>query len=816
MIIQLMIVPFNFLRPSTIWTPGHDSWRYADSDQDGRFYDTADRQPFLAGVIRTPVSRRRMAPYPTVQQRQTLQRVSPEAMDQEITTRITPQTSHSHPRTLAVQSSMNSVADSDYVPCTGSSRNSTSDEEEEQRRRRTRPLAISPSLDSDPGAWVDRVADDCAGLSDRPAGRAVSRDIDEAATVTVAPTTVTKSSGRQSAGAELREADELATGTAATTRDESLDRQTAGAVPHDVAEAATGTAAPARSSRVIAARMHVPQNGTYPDTEQVHNELHIRASDDNRSDRDLDRVPEGNPSTPREAIVLPDTSETRTRKPNGECGKPGKGGYNLQDALGWPAHKYNNVRKEMNKLVDRILDGTKSLTRQESARMAILELEMPREGRAAGDWATALGAAATGSSPDKLGRTRGGAPSPERACESNGLNGEFRADADAAGTATLPYMMPSVGLLDPSPMMSQLPGSEHSACSAARISGVWGFRGAWTIDGSEIRQGAMRRGSQAGASLPSSPSRLPQSSVYSGSPSGSIDASGISQKPRRHAGDAPRLCWRDLASVSHGWPTALEKIRLSRWRQDRGPAAPDLCNPKDTTTSIFDFVNDEPFAATLVTVRITSVAERRQATLLCVSADLLVLKESSTSYEAVGGHEVGGRLRLALLGDPEDHHAGAWGLAGTGEEAYDPTLAAMHLPEVLMNRQLLAARASLLLLLLLLAAAVDLSRDRARGACIDVQVGGDHGESPACFVGWDSHGLPVHLHLPVLLPLTRLLPRLTNLQHPLATEWRRLEDLFRLDSIVSTLIELVHPRTLDVAERVISDVLRELVKALCD
>ncbi|KAI5836640.1 uncharacterized protein SCHCODRAFT_02603822 [Schizophyllum commune H4-8] len=176
------------------------------------------------------------------------------------------------------------------------------------------------------------------------------------------------------------------------------------------------------------------------------------------------------------------------------------------------------------------------------------------------------------------------------------LNGEFRADADAAGTATLPYMvialmvprarhstcarqMPSVGLLDPSPMMSQLPGSEHSACSAARISGVWGFRGAWTIDGSEIRQGAMRRGSQirlpqAGASLPSSPSRLPQSSVYSGSPSGSVDASGISQKPRRHAGDAPRPCWRDLASVSHGWPTALEKIRLSRWRQDRVAALP--------------------------------------------------------------------------------------------------------------------------------------------------------------------------------------------------------------------------------------------------
>ncbi|KAI5887348.1 uncharacterized protein SCHCODRAFT_02705820 [Schizophyllum commune H4-8] len=70
--------------------------------------------------------------------------------------------------------------------------------------------------------------------------------------------------------------------------------------------------------------------------------------------------------------------------------------------------------------------------------------------------------------------------------------------------------------------------------------------------------------------------------------------------------------------------------------------------------------------------------------------------------------------------------------------------------------------------------------------------------------------------LPVLLLLTRLLPRPTNLQHPLATEWRRLEELFRPDSIVSTLIVLMHPRTLDVVERVISDVLRELVKALRD
>ena len=58
-------------------------------------------------------------------------------------------------------------------------------------------------------------------------------------------------------------------------------------------------------------------------------------------------------------------------------------------------------------------------------------------------------------------------------------------------------------------------------------------------------------------------------------PSGSVDASGISQKPRRRAGDAPRLRWRGPANVGLGWwATALERVRLSRWRQHRGPAAP--------------------------------------------------------------------------------------------------------------------------------------------------------------------------------------------------------------------------------------------------
>ncbi|KAI5836657.1 uncharacterized protein SCHCODRAFT_02674002 [Schizophyllum commune H4-8] len=440
-----------------------------------------------------------------------------------------------------------------------------------------------------------------------------------------------------------------------------------------------------------------------------------------------------------------------------------------------------------------------------------------------------------------------------RACTSKGLNVEIRTDGDAADTASLPYIvialmvprarhatcgrqMPSVGLLDPSPMMSQLPGSEHSACSAARISGVWGFRGAWTIDG---RRDEAR---VAGSDRSAPPSRLLQCLAPSRSLPGSVDASDISQKPRRHAGDAPRPCWRGLASVSHGWPTALEKIRLSRWRQDRVAALPcdqlpcvgrptasmaarraneptshsitmvsrdrqrvlksarprsdlqlalnirllfdrlllrpagastitlpngsDLCNPKINTTSILDFVNDESAAAKLVA-------------------------ESSSSHDAAGGRENGGRHQAESTLPLRETAIGGW-----GEEAYDPTLTAMHLaggpgePPAVGGERLPHAA-------LLFAAAADMEVLLA----------------PARLIGRDNHNLLVHLHLPVLLLLTRLLSRPANLQHPLTTDWRRLEELFRLDSTASVLIGPVRPRTLDIVAPLITDLLRDRVKA---
>ncbi|KAL1698140.1 hypothetical protein EV121DRAFT_181897, partial [Schizophyllum commune] len=50
------------------------------------------------------------------------------------------------------------------------------------------------------------------------------------------------------------------------------------------------------------------------------------------------------------------TDGRRIRRPHGEPGKPGNGGYNLKEALGWPSDRYKAVRRSMNQLVDSFLD----------------------------------------------------------------------------------------------------------------------------------------------------------------------------------------------------------------------------------------------------------------------------------------------------------------------------------------------------------------------------------------------------------------------------------------------------------------------------
>ncbi|KAI5836658.1 uncharacterized protein SCHCODRAFT_02522037 [Schizophyllum commune H4-8] len=170
---------------------------------------------------------------------------------------------------------------------------------------------------------------------------------------------------------------------------------------------------------------------------------------------------------------------------------------------------------------------------------------------------------------------------------------------------------------------------------------------------------------------------------------------------------------------------------------------------------------------------------------------LMLMKESSSSHDAAGGRENGGRHQAESTLPLRETAIGGW-----GEEAYDPTLTAMHLaggpgePPAVGGERLPHAA-------LLFAAAADMEVLLA----------------PARLIGWDNHNLLVHLHLPVLLLLTRLLSRPANLQHPLTTDWRRLEELFRLDSTASVLIGPVRPRTLDIVAPLITDLLRDRVKA---
>ncbi|KAF8880604.1 hypothetical protein CPB84DRAFT_1639755, partial [Gymnopilus junonius] len=51
-------------------------------------------------------------------------------------------------------------------------------------------------------------------------------------------------------------------------------------------------------------------------------------------------------------------------KPDGEAGRPGRGGYNLEQALGWEAKKYQSIKTYVKKLVEEHLDPTKNFSSQ--------------------------------------------------------------------------------------------------------------------------------------------------------------------------------------------------------------------------------------------------------------------------------------------------------------------------------------------------------------------------------------------------------------------------------------------------------------------
>ncbi|KAI6111069.1 hypothetical protein F5141DRAFT_1063452 [Pisolithus sp. B1] len=52
-------------------------------------------------------------------------------------------------------------------------------------------------------------------------------------------------------------------------------------------------------------------------------------------------------------------------KPSGEVGRPGRGGYNLEDQLGWGEDGFKNLKRFVNKAIKKHLDTTKCRSQQD-------------------------------------------------------------------------------------------------------------------------------------------------------------------------------------------------------------------------------------------------------------------------------------------------------------------------------------------------------------------------------------------------------------------------------------------------------------------
>ncbi|KAI0763730.1 hypothetical protein BC629DRAFT_1651846 [Irpex lacteus] len=57
-------------------------------------------------------------------------------------------------------------------------------------------------------------------------------------------------------------------------------------------------------------------------------------------------------------------------KPSGEAGRPGRGGYNLKDTLGWAANDYEDFKKKVDRLIHKHLDENKSFVKQRQIDIA--------------------------------------------------------------------------------------------------------------------------------------------------------------------------------------------------------------------------------------------------------------------------------------------------------------------------------------------------------------------------------------------------------------------------------------------------------------
>ncbi|KAI6010007.1 hypothetical protein EDC04DRAFT_2610412 [Pisolithus marmoratus] len=88
------------------------------------------------------------------------------------------------------------------------------------------------------------------------------------------------------------------------------------------------------------------------------------------------------PVTKRSDKSWDDDEESRTKKipkPNGEVGRPGRGGYNLKDQLGWGEDGFKKLKRFVKKAVKKHLDPTRCRSLQDRkaletvSKMAIAE-----------------------------------------------------------------------------------------------------------------------------------------------------------------------------------------------------------------------------------------------------------------------------------------------------------------------------------------------------------------------------------------------------------------------------------------------------------
>lgn len=108
---------------------------------------------------------------------------------------------------------------------------------------------------------------------------------------------------------------------------------------------------------------------------------------------------DGRNMTPAIEQVLQTTGAGKLRKPEGEVGRPGNGGYNLKAAMGWDDRRYEGLRvcfplvvcqcpypslirvlqRTVGRLIKDILDGTKPISEQDPAKLRLVRQEVSPE-----------------------------------------------------------------------------------------------------------------------------------------------------------------------------------------------------------------------------------------------------------------------------------------------------------------------------------------------------------------------------------------------------------------------------------------------------